>query len=505
MIKVILVDDNKHAINYYKTIIDWSALGFQIVSTAIDGVEALKQYKIHRPELVITDVMMPGMTGIDLAESVKKINSDAVIVFLTSFDEFDYARSAINLGVNEYILKHELKAELLIEKLKQLKSLIVQQSAKSKLFDEETLYGMLKHSKTDPVMDAVFPSRYHLVIVEQDHVLPVISELTGIYEPEADGKRIKQICYGESGKVAAVAELERYRYALLCESDALESDMNAFLYALKSKLNETLKSSFSVFLFCEDQTIAGCIAEYSRLQHMPDHRYFLEKSIVFSYYLYHQVSGQTEELPYQKITEALKQAKGTNDINFFLDQLYANAIKKRDVTAFSNLTKLLLAYLLPHHQKLVDLKMGNIFSIQLEQGENWYVAGDIVLWIKRIYRQYYVVISNNALRKYSKEVQKAVSYIYFHYRDSDLGVETIAAQTNLTVNRLNTLFREDTGKTIGKFLTLFRMEKARELLADGQMNVSDIAKSVGYSSLQYFSKAFKSIHGLSPVEYRKES
>ena len=117
LIRVLLVDDNQLAMEYLSCLIDWKAAGFEVVGKAIDGKEALRSYEALSPQLLITDISMPGMDGIALSQEIRKRDEKVRIIFLSSYDEFDYARSALKLKVSEYILKHELDEETLLDKL----------------------------------------------------------------------------------------------------------------------------------------------------------------------------------------------------------------------------------------------------------------------------------------------------------------------------------------------------------------------------------------------------
>ena len=121
MYKVMLADDNKFALAHFVNMIKWEDFGFTLVSSAIDGIEAWEEFCKYSPDLVITDVQMPGLSGIELAGKIKEKSQDTVVIFLSSYDEFDYARSAIDLNVREYILKQELDRALLEKKLREIK------------------------------------------------------------------------------------------------------------------------------------------------------------------------------------------------------------------------------------------------------------------------------------------------------------------------------------------------------------------------------------------------
>ena len=117
MYRVMLADDNKFALEYFSQLVDWKKQGFELVNMSIDGVEAWNNFCHYEPDVVITDVEMPGIDGIELTEKIRAFRPETIIVFLSSYDEFDYARAAIDLNVKDYILKQELDAASLEKKL----------------------------------------------------------------------------------------------------------------------------------------------------------------------------------------------------------------------------------------------------------------------------------------------------------------------------------------------------------------------------------------------------
>ena len=116
-INTLLVDDDALVLEDLKRLIPWEDLGFTIVGTARNGKQALKQFRALRPQLVITDVVMPLKDGIELIEAIKDMEPGTFFLILSSYDEFDYAKSALQLGVVDYLLKTEITAETLSRKL----------------------------------------------------------------------------------------------------------------------------------------------------------------------------------------------------------------------------------------------------------------------------------------------------------------------------------------------------------------------------------------------------
>ena len=193
MYKVMLAEDNKFALAHFVNMIKWEDFGFTLVSSAIDGIEAWEEFCKYSPDLVITDVQMPGLSGIEFAGKIKEKRQDTVVIFLSSYDEFDYARSAIDLNVREYILKQELDCALLEKKLREIKEDMDKKKEKqNKVLTSHirTLFQTEIEELDDIYFSEYEENEYACLIFEQDHVPEFLSGKSGVYEKEADYKEL---------------------------------------------------------------------------------------------------------------------------------------------------------------------------------------------------------------------------------------------------------------------------------------------------------------------------
>ena len=164
----------------------------------------------------------------------------------------------------------------------------------------------------------------------------------------------------------------------------------------------------------------------------------------------------------------------------------------------------MLSSLLPYHQTVMDYKKGGSFILYQEDNKmDWYSADDAFYWLKKKYMQLAQIKKNNSFFSYSPQVQSAIKYIGDHFMECDVSAEKVAEQVGLSVNRLNTLMKEETESTIWKFLTKVRIEKAKQLLDSTDHNITEVYQMVGYTTSSYFSKIFKKTTGVSPQKYRR--
>ena len=121
LIKVMIVEDEPLILKSFTNIINWENYGFKVAATALNGIIGMKQYNLYKPELILTDIKMPGISGLEMINEIKKINPNIRFIVISSYGEFEYAKKAINLGAEDYILKSELSEEYLGSKLTSFK------------------------------------------------------------------------------------------------------------------------------------------------------------------------------------------------------------------------------------------------------------------------------------------------------------------------------------------------------------------------------------------------
>ncbi len=134
MITVLIVDDEIWGLRGLTELLDWKALGFYICATAMNGLEALEKAKLHRPNVIVTDIKMPGMDGLMLMKKVREFDSEVILVAVSGFQEFEYARTAIKYKTHDYLLKpvtQEVLTEVLLDVRKRLEPEVIKEKSES--------------------------------------------------------------------------------------------------------------------------------------------------------------------------------------------------------------------------------------------------------------------------------------------------------------------------------------------------------------------------------------
>ena len=521
MYKLIIVDDEFDVRNRLSQSIQKFDSGFEIIGSYENGFDALEAVNNNNPDLVITDIRMPFMTGIELIGKIKETKPLTKAIIITGFDEFDYAKQAIDLGVVGFLTKPVLN---------------------------EDLKGILLKTKED--LDEEYFRNTNLANMEQfiKENLPIIKENdihTMLSKTSIDNKLLKKLDHD--------GILLNYKYYAVCVTD-IDSEMEKEdvekheidLLTVRKNVTEGLQGRFFNETITKNDAIVTIIKsnEEISVNHLEKcFEYVQMKTKKYNQYtLSVGISNFSQKMNfrdmYQEALKALqfRNAMGGDEIYFFGNindiSQSANIIDDNDYKELSyairyksidealkllddlkkritsldymstyafNISNTLNAILkscdnftmlyedgMNYHQKLLDYKTG-------DEVFNWF--GSLIKNIKNINGE---IISDNI----QKNLNKILNYIDSHYTDNDLSLDLLAEKVNISVSYISAILKNERNTTFVKYLTTLRMEKAKEYLKNPNMKIVEIAEKVGFSEAYYFSHSFKKYQGISPKEYR---
>lgn len=489
MYKVMLADDNKFALAHFVNLIKWENFGFILVSTAIDGIEAWSEFCKYSPDLVITDVQMPGLSGIELAKKIREKQPDTIVIFLSSYDEFDYARSAIDLNVREYILKQELDDKILEKKLLEIrKDLDKKMERQEKILRSQI--RTLFQTSLEEVEDICLMSedrRYDFFILEQDHVPEFLSEKSEIYEEEIDYKILIPKIKERIEDNLFLVRISKFRWVGLVKSKGLVENIGKQIQEIFYK---EYGFSFSVYLMGRDLSLWKCRTQYEENRYIFEQRYFEGMRAIMSLDMYEKPDRCRKiESNVQDIFSGSEE-----EVSEKIDQKFRPILYNYD---FSGLEEMFINILEEIERIVPKSEKAEIYN---EEVLYLCTAKRMIRWLKNKCRYAWRYIGKKAVSDYYI-LQIAKSFIYKEYGNPFLSVEDVAKKAGVSVNWLNDLFKKEQKETAGRFLTKVRMEKTKEFLENGESKMSDIAAKTGYNSASYWAKVFKKTYGVSPQEY----
>ncbi|MGG4553876.1 helix-turn-helix domain-containing protein [Paenibacillus humicus] len=532
MYEIMLVDDEKGIRNSIKAKIDWEAAGFRIVSEASSGNEALQLLEQGPlPQLVISDIRMPQMDGIEFIRICKKKYPLLRTVVLSGYSDFDYLKSAIQLGVKDYLLKPVARAEL-NELLGRLSEEFEQEQKNLQIsqYDHLRKNEQLRLMQENFLLQMVKDEWYSLAAIKERLQQLQLTPLT------ADDLKLQFVAVEMRVPTGRMADRQDRRdllnlaFQMLCREtaakwkeiypfyDVANSAMMYFLVIMKSgpehadrteRFVEELKRNIASYLKLECVTgigeevkglkrlkngYASCMLSWSQSTVYKDgegeRNWVMELTLAFT----------------PEVERKLVQAIENLDMSTFRQQLDTIFSSERDMPMFA-FTFLALRILLMFSSIAKKFELGGsalqkylwncqmtIADYQSREGvlgqinELAQLVMDEVKKLRFSSGQHMV----EAVRKY---VEENFSY--------ELTLSSLAEMFHLNETYLSGLFKQHVGITFSDYVTKLRMAKAVQLLQENELKLTDIAMLVGYSSSSYFSTAFKKNMGKSPKDYRE--
>ncbi|ANX02460.1 DNA-binding response regulator [Thermoclostridium stercorarium subsp. leptospartum DSM 9219] len=537
MFKVMIIDDEPIIRKGIKNILNWEKFDCEVCAEASDGEEGKIIIEKYRPDILITDIRMPGTDGLKMISEVKALIPDCKIIVLTGYRDFDYVQEALKLGVFDFVLKPSKIEELTtiihraVEELKKLKNRAEEFNKLKKLFEQNI--PILREKFLYDLMYEIYPNT--------EEILPR-AELLGV-KIESFFLLVVEIDTDENKKLS-------------------QYEKNLYLFGIVNTFMDVFSDSFSVIdVPLKDRGVAFILQggnEKEKLHNLiSDKCNYLQELLIncFGFTVTVAVSSEGRgimQLPekFRECIEALERkfyiGNGTvifyNDMSWFL--------KFEDYSVLEEYQKLLLDGIKTGNEAIVmkrieDIKkyINSLDHLNMEYLKNFYWG--IITYINNI-RLSVAMASNeskvesiniislhnmiskseniNELNDLLKEVslsitakinnynnksiklilRNALEYIHQHYSEQ-LTLNDVAEHVYVSPSYLSRMFKKELGKNFVDYLNGLRIEKAKELLMDPKYKTYEVAEIVGIPDAHYFSRLFKKYEGLSPTEYRDAS
>ncbi|MEN2774792.1 response regulator [Acetivibrio clariflavus] len=520
MIKVLIVDDEKNVRDDLATLINWEEHDFKIVGFASNGKQALEIFNNTNPDLVITDIVMPVMDGIELSRKIFEINKNVVIVWLTAYKDSDYAIEAVNIRVSKYLLKYALDADSLIKALSELKKEIIAMHLEQDLVNQIYLKQLLDAPEDEEIVKfylqelgaPIEKSSYCIIALSLDKYINQddSSHSNGYsYIKNKVFEEIKKI-FGSDNKCFYVEKSTNLFYIFCCFTDTNgEYQIRQKVYtvckslqqAVNSSKNETISIGISDIFYSPKLIQKFYMQSKSRL----DQCFFEgcnsiiheDRKIDASY------KNDRAKLPsvLQTIYNRLSERESI-DVNQCLKPAFLSFDNKQEVKLFSieiiNSTKKLLDDNRIDHRVILGE-----FVLPDSKFESFRNVNEYLNWFDSLFSniKHYLLERDKI---YSEKIKKTIDYISKNYgRPIDL--DNIAEELGITKVYFCYLFKKEMGTNFISYLNNYRIDKAKKLLKCTDLRIGEIANSVGFESSQYFSLLFKKITGETPGDFRKSS
>lgn len=523
--RVMLVDDEEEVREGVREKVEWNRCGFELVAEASNGQEAWETAKTVAPDVVITDIRMPFMSGLELCHNLRTMFPDICLVILTGYDDFDYAKRAIQENVTEYILKPVNFGEFtalmgrIREKLDQhlakqydLKRLREQYEMSLPAMREQLLARLLDSSvqeewareKAREMRLTITGEKWTIALIRYNggEVASRERELLPHMVRQRAEKELPRycpvICFLYQDYVAVLATIERQqdmlqlingmRQICLSAQRFLQLELAVGIGSTCTALSQLRRSAMEARNALDYQTMVG------------------EEAVVYIGDIEPQTTEASalEGYSFRELLAAMRLEDNDQieeTVRNFLSVLRA---KKMPVSQY-RLSVMELATELLRVIKTYELEDTDDLSQQLVEltllknlNSPWVFESRLIQLCQQISRSI-AQKRNNATQLVAEE---AKTYIQKHYSNPALSLESVCTHLHLSVSHFSTLFKQETGCGFVNYLTQVRLTQAAWLLDNTDSAVGEIAQQVGYSEPAYFSYVFKKRYGVSPMKYR---
>ncbi len=530
--KVFLVEDEFVVREGIKNNIDWAGHGYDFCGEAGDGEIAYSMIQKLQPDIVITDIKMPFMDGITLSRMVKAEFPWIEIILLTGYEDFQYAREAIKIGVSCYLSK-PISGENLLKEVDTVAERIyeMKQEREAARRYEEEMKERTEQEKKELFKNLVTGSksvselissakrlhidisgiRYNIMLIKVWSTRHDAFEYSGSVVEAEDGIRMVAEKYG-----ANCFDLNVEGMALLFKAD----DDSTLEENIRSAIKE-LESIFSNYHHI--RYFGGIGQSVERMTEVPQSFGWASRAFAHIYltsdngFLY----GSEETLHSSKEDVVLSQIDPKHidrrlireflrrgeepEAGYFMTEF----IKGMGESAIKS-TMLRQYVAMDVYFCVADFVENELGLSRKDLGDGMDTPTPEILadekktsdFLVRILQQGVELREENSSSHYKDVVKDALSYIENHYTEEELSLNVLAAQVNISPNHLSAVFRQQTGQPFIKYLTDFRMNAARDLLATTSKKSNEIGLMVGYKDPHYFSYLFKKTQGMTPTQYR---
>lgn len=532
MLRMILVEDEPLVRIAFKSFMDWEASGFSIIGEFVNGQDALQQIDKLKPDIVVTDIMMPVMDGLQLIKETNRRGANILFLVLSSYDEFPLVKEAYNLGIYDYVLKTEMKPELLAELFARVKAHIaitrqtnmqtinsiklVEQNKKSlrEAYFKELIWGGVASSGNVPLETGqldlrlqprnIFVSKMNIdnfSFVERKYgedslqllvftMLNCIEEISNEYD---------------IGDAFANSPNE-YIIIFSFNKGSSEKAFKETLWNYHRRLTSVLKQYLNVSVSCGISDIMqsgyhGLFNQYKQACWALDYKFFKgNNSLIW----YEEVAGLSADLDFLKM-ERIERLKG------FLgnpDMKKLSALLTEILFTGDNLHPKSISWIKLFYESYIAILID--YAYRRQSGEKFTQLLDDYMRLKEPDT---LDLLNEQLEQFLRAVceethgesylvRQTKQYIYRNY-PSPISLAEVAGSLNISEGHLSRIFSEQTGQSFVKYLVRVRIEKAKEYLSTTHLRIYEVAEKVGYSSTEHFSRSFKEVTGKSPKEYLK--
>lgn len=541
MLKIFLAEDEVIVRETIKRMIPWENLGFELVGEAADGEMALPLLLRQKPDLLITDIKMPFMDGLTLAKVAKKEIPGLKVVILSGYDDFNYAKQAINIGVEDYLLKPITK-NALIERLTEIRSRYEHEKTQKEYYEKfhREMQAYEKNSSRDffealvsgsmDMMEIyrrseklgldIVAEAYNVLIFTMNCEEDFSGQREGYSEWEAESLKLLEEFFSENTS-AMLFRCNIFSYGVLIkgQKETIEENTRSCVSEIQRIFDrKEQKRQWFVAAGEPVERLSQIQKSYYSASRAFSQRYLYDENILY----YDEMASMEkknvteddstylQKVDVNALNPAILQKFLSNGLleeteNFVKDYFYAIGQEPLESLVFRNYVTLNVRFSVMSFLKEIGCDTRTLEQEDTEDvlSESSKSLENAIAYAEKIISQAIALRDQNSGNKNRSILKTAVDFIDSHYMEEDMSLNKAANAANVSANHFSALFSQNMGQTFIEYLTNLRMNKAKEYLRCTSMRSSEIAGEIGYKDAHYFSYLFKKTQGMTPSDYRK--
>lgn len=506
MRKVVIAEDDRIIRRGLLETIPWDKNGITIVGDAADGEVALEIVEKEQPAVIISDIRMPFMNGLEMAKQMKLKSPYTKIIFLTGYQDFKYAQEAVQLNAFDFLLK-PVDSELLLEKVKEAGDKWTVEVARDKTI-----------TKSLPLLQERF---LKLLIENDEETIDIESELNELHVFLEGSYYFAILIYvsteSKADTSAVKVELEKF----LAERNGALLQKSINNYALFLSAGEEDVPISNLFHRIGEEVDGKVTITFGRKY---DNLFEIKRSFMESYLAMElrYIMGEGKLYSIDDTTlDAEENESSLQDLGQKLERQIKMGLPREVLLTLDELDYVSRQQRLPLQEiKMFAVKYSTLLFYETEKWKksaadfksydfyqdifNIETLQEIKAILITLAEEWSHSMEQREKKTHNSFVDQAINYLHSNYHQIGLTLQKVASVVHVSVPYLSNLFKTEKGFNFGDYLFKLRMEKAIELLRERDAKSYEVAESVGYSNPQYFSTSFKKYTGYTPSEYRNQ-
>lgn len=500
MIRMILADDEPIITRGIQKLLDWKSLGIEVIGAYSDGKQAMERILAEKPDIALLDIFMPGMTGIDILREVRALGLETRVIFISGFQDFQYARDALHYGASDYLLKPVIREELINAVENCLGGLQVHRQ------DSQTETEGVEDPKSRDLLR-------ELTLDQPSSFLPAHMEVLWTGQESPQEKKLIRFSvfsfarrYLEERKKGIAVPGEESMVIILKETDM--SSARDFFTEMLLRIRQENGHCAGVVLGRPVSSPAAISAEYAGCREMRRYFFFQEEDSTPVLSVGEKVfDGTVPPKEFEDCRRMVLEGMVSQDRDLF-ERSFARLVRlirilsdgRKEDACYHFCTMVSLA-----EERILNLGLpglGYQVGELLEQGRAAVNYRRMAEYYGGCLDRYYKQIRESSVSSEKKDILLAKNYIQEHYSEN-LSLEVLAGQVHMNSYYFSSFFKKHAGENFKDYVNHVRLEHALPLLVSTDRKLYEIASDVGFRDVRSFTELFLRVYGETPASYRK--